>query len=464
MSSPVIWIVIPLISAAIIWMFRRNQKLSTAVGTAVCVILAILAFVLPIGDVIEIGALKIEIQSMLIVFGRRFILTAADNNLLAFIYTASAFWFAGTWVLKVHHSFISLGLAVIALLLAALSVEPFLYSALLFELAVLFSIPIFVKPGSQVGQGTLRYLIFQSLGMPFILLAGWFLGGTGASLSDPLYLNRAIILLGLGFAFWLAVFPFYSWIPLLTEEVNPYVSGFILAMFPAMIIFILLDFINGIIWIRDSDLFFTALQISGVVMIFTGGLWSTFQKNASRLFGYAVIIETGFSLLAISLNNGDGLNYTTMILMPRIISLAVWALAMAFISSRGVGLDYDSLEGIFHRSKVSVLAMLLSIFSLAGLPLLASFSLRYYLVQGIVQKNPGLIVWIILGISGFLLGALRLTSIALRKIKSPEFSGLQRITAFLLLTGILLLFIMGIAPKVFLSGMSDILLAYPNLP
>lgn len=464
MSAPVIWIVVPMISAAIIWIFRRNLKLSTALGTAVCVILAIFALVLPIGDVIEIGALKIEIQSMLIVFGRRFILTAADNNLLAFIYAASAFWFAGTWVLRVHHSFISIGLAVIALLLAALSVEPFLFSALLFELAVLVSIPIFVKPGSQVGQGTLRFLIFQSLGMPFILLAGWFLGGTGASLSDPLYLNQAIILLGLGFAFWLAVFPFYSWIPLLTEEVNPYVSGFILAMFPAMILFILLDFINGIIWIRDSALFFTALQVSGVVMIFTGGLWSAFQKNASRLFGYAVIIETGFSLLAISLNNANGLSYTTMILMPRIISLAVWALAMAIISSGGVGMDYAALEGMFHRSKVSVITMLLSIFSLAGLPLLASFSLRYSLLQGMVQENPGIMIWIVLGISGFLFGAFRLTSTTLRKTKLPGFSEPQRTTIFLLVTGIFLLFVIGLAPRASMSGMLNILMAYPNLP
>jgi NADH-quinone oxidoreductase subunit N len=462
-TAPLIWIVLPLVLASGLWLFRRNTRLTTILGSLICGILSFLAIVLPIGDVIQVGAIKIEIGSMLTVLGRRFILLAADKYLLAFVYAAGTFWFAGTWVLRVHHSFISLGLGVIAILLAALAVEPFLYSALIFEIAILVSIPLLVKPGMAIGKGALRFLIYQSLGMPFLLLAGWFLGGTGSNLSDPLLLNQAIVLMGLGFAFWLAIFPFHTWIPILAEEANPYISGFIMAFFPPMVIFILLDFINGLTWVRESEIFFTALQISGVIMIFTGGVWSAFQKNVSRLFGYAVIIETGFTLVAISLRSGDGLLYTVMILLPRIIALALWALSMTILKDQNLKLDFESLQGLIYRTPIGALGIVSAVLSMAGLPLLASFSLRQSVVETLANIRPGIIIWVVLGMTGFLIGGFRLVWEVTAKTQKSPLASPTRIATGLILTAIVLLFLLGIAPRSILSVMARILAAYPNL-
>ena len=95
----------------------------------------------------------------------------------------------------------------IALLVAALAVEPFLFSALLIEMAVLVSVPLLSPPGHPVGKGVLRYLIFQTLAMPFILFAGWVFGGVEINPADTQLLVQSVVLMGFGFAFWLAVFP-----------------------------------------------------------------------------------------------------------------------------------------------------------------------------------------------------------------------------------------------------------------
>lgn len=463
MNAPMIWIVFPMAAALVLWLLRKKSKLSTILGSMICLVLAILAYILPINTLIQIGTLKIEISSMLVVFGRRFILLADDRYLLSFVYAAGAFWFAGTWKQRLHHSFISLGLAVIAIMLAALSVEPFLYSALLFEIAVLVSIPLLIKPGTVIGKGTLRFLVFQSLGVPFILLAGWFLGGTGGSLSDPLLLNQAIVLLGLGFAFWLAVFPFHTWIPMMVDESDPYIGGFILAFFPPMILFILLDFINGITWIRESEIFFTALQVSGVAMIFTGGIWAAFQKNAACLFGYAAIIETGFALVAIGMQNKSGLMFFSMSLLPRILTFAILALSLTSIKENSSELDFSTLEDLFRKLPVNALGLVVSILSLAGLPLLANFSLRQSIFLSLDKNNPDILVWVIIGSFGFLAGGFRLILSLIKKSKSPSYMQPARTTTIFILAGVILLFIIGIAPGGILKGMPEILLAYPNL-
>ena len=67
-----------------------------------------------------------------------------------------------------------LGLAVVGLLVSTLAVEPFLYGALLIEVAVIVCVLMLAPPGETPGQGVLRFLIFQTLGIPFILFTGFY--------------------------------------------------------------------------------------------------------------------------------------------------------------------------------------------------------------------------------------------------------------------------------------------------
>ena len=75
---------------------------------------------------------------------------------------------------------------------------------------------------ARPGRGVVRFLIYQTLAMPFILLAGWLLAGVEASPGDLALTAQSAAMLGMGFAFLLAIFPLYNWVPLLIEETSPY--------------------------------------------------------------------------------------------------------------------------------------------------------------------------------------------------------------------------------------------------
>jgi formate hydrogenlyase subunit 3/multisubunit Na+/H+ antiporter MnhD subunit len=463
MSAPIIWIIFPFAFAVLLWFLQGNQRLSVLLGAGCCILLTFLALVLPIGGAVSFGSFSIAILSTLSILGRQLVIEASDKYIIALIYGMSAFWFLGTLSTKAHRLFISSSLGIIALLVAALSVSPFLYAALLIEMAVLLSIPMMLESGKPLGQGVLRYLIFQTLGMPVILFAGWVLDVLSTNPTSQTLMALAASFLGLGLAFWLAVFPFYSWVPLLSGDTHPYVAGFVLWVLPTSVLILILDFLNSYTWLRQSSLLFVALQIVGVMMVASGGILAAFQHKLTRLFGYAVIIETGFSLLALSQFPQLGLDNYAMILLPRLLALAVWSLAMSILLEQGATLDLSGIRKLFYRVPVTATALCVSIFSLAGFPLLASFPLRLSIIQQLAQDNLLAAIWTLIGVLGFLFASFRVLASTIAGGNKVERISEKPLMIFFLAAGILILIGMGIWPHLFLSGLPAILQPFAGL-
>lgn len=225
MSSPFIYILLPGIIAAIAWFLRRFGRISVLLVIACSSLLALFAWQVEIGRPTNLGPLAFEINPNLAVLGRNLFLPDSQRSLLVFIYGLGAFWFTGARVARVRNSFPAGGLAIIALLVAALSVQPFLFAALFIELAVLLSIPTLTVPGRQPGKGILRFLIFQTLALPFILSAGWAAAGAELNPADRELQVLALASLAISFALLLGVFPFYTWIPMLAKDAEAARAG-----------------------------------------------------------------------------------------------------------------------------------------------------------------------------------------------------------------------------------------------
>jgi len=293
-------------------------------------------------------------------------------------------------------------------LVAALSVEPFLYAALLIEMAVLLSIPLLSAPRRKPGKGLIRFLIFQTLAMPFILFSGWLLAGIEANPGNLGLVQQAAILIGLGFSFLLAVFPFYSWIPLLTEESSPYTVGFILWMFPTVTLFFGLGFLDQYTWLRDAPSLGTILTTVGILMVASGGFLAAFQHHLGRIMGYAVIIQTGFSILSLTLGGTLGLNIHLMLFVPRTLSLFVWALSLTILKEHSPTLLLSDFKGMVRSWPFAISGLLLANLALAGMPLLAGFPVQKVIWEGFASKSLPVVIWVLVGNLGLFFSAVRL--------------------------------------------------------
>jgi hypothetical protein len=203
--------------------------------------------------------------------------------------------------------------------------------------------------------------------MPFILFSGWLLAGIEANPGDITLVRQAAILIGLGFSFLLAVFPFYSWIPLLKEESSPYKVGFILWMFPTVTLFFGLGFLDHYSWLRDAAALKSVLTTIGILMVVSGGLLAAFQEHLGRIMGYAVIMQTGFSILTLSLGGALGLNVFYMLLVPRTLSLVVWALALDILKENSPTLNLSDVKGLGRTWPFATSGLVLANLTVAGI-------------------------------------------------------------------------------------------------
>jgi len=447
MSAPFLWIFLPLTLAGLL-MLLRNQKVIALIACIFTLFLTLAAWLLPIDTAMTIGNVSFKLSSSFEILGRHLVLGSADRSLLALIYGSAIVWFAVAPAVKTARPLISLGLSITALLVAALAVEPFLYAALLIEMAVLLSIPLLSAPGQRPGKGLIRLLIFQTLAMPFILFSGWLLAGIEANPGNLELVQPAAILIGLGFSFLLAVFPFYSWIPMLTEESSPYSVGFILWMFPTVTIFFGLGFLDHYTWLRDAPALGSVLTTVGILTVFSGGLLAAFQQHLGRIMGYAVIMETGFSILTLSLGGTVGLNILFMLFVPRTLSLVVWALALTILNEHSPTLILSDIKGLVRIWPFATSGLVLANLALAGMPLLAGFPPHQAIWEGLASTSLPVVIWVLIGNLGLFFSAVR---VMLAFAAAPEGArwesremGAQRI---LLAIGFLALLLLGLFPQ-----------------
>ncbi len=455
MSAPILWIVIPGAMAVLLLFLRRWSRLSVLLGVGTALALCGLAAWLNVGVSVHIWRWSFAFTDTLTILGRRLVLDNTSRPALLMIYMVTAFWLGGAPAARAGRQAIPLGLGIVALLTAAFAVDPFLYAALLIEMAVLASVPLLTPPGRPVGRGVLRFLVFQTLGMTLLLFTGWILAGVDANPGDQALTARAATFLGLGFSILLAVIPFQTWIPMLAEEAHPYAASLIYIMLPEMIMLFGLSFIDRYAWLRDSQAMYNYLRLAGVASILVGGWWAASQRNLGRMLGYAVIVEIGFSILAVGTTGGLPLHFA--LLMPRALGFGVFALALSVLRSRLGGLDIRQLQGAARRMPFAAAGVVIAQFTLAGFPLLAGFPVHLALWEAVAKQHLWVALASALGCAGLVAAGLRSLSILL---VSPDNLPWQvdetRLEAALLTIGIAVLLLAGIFSQFYFPALTGL--------
>ena len=448
MNAPYLWIIIPFITGLIIF-FIPKIRVAALVGGTVSAFLAVVALIIPIDIALLLGTFSFKVSSTVQILGRSLVLNHADGPILALIFGVAAVWFFGTEAAGVPSRFVALGFVIAALLVASIAVEPFLFAAPMLETASLLVIPLLVLPFQKPGRGTLRFLIYQTLAMPFILFSGWMLAGVEASPGDIGLTTLAGVMLGFGFAFLLAIFPLYSWIPMLTEEASPYAVGFLLWILPVFTVIFALGFLDRYIWIRTSPQLSSAIQFAGLFMVASGGLFAAFQKHLGRMMGYASIVGTGMMILAMSLKSSDALELTFLLIIPRGLELAVWSLSIATIKEKAESLGFSAIQGLARTYPVAVTALVLAHLSTVGFPLLAGFPPRLALWEELAKQSLGNAFWILIGVLGLLTGAIRTLAVFVMAPEKTAWNWNESWAQSIMLgVGVIGLFVIGLFPEV----------------
>ncbi len=463
MSLPVLFIVVPVAISIALLAIRKQPRLAIIASLILYLVLGLVALFHNFSEVMKLGPLSFELGTTLNFLGRSLVLENQDRLYLVIASFFSLIWIGGIRAVRIEPRVIPYQLIVTASLTAALAVEPFIFSAIFIEIAVICSIPMLVNQGEYFGKGVLRFLIFETLAMPLILLGGWLLGGNQASPSDLQQTSIAGFFLGIGFAFWLAVFPFHSWVPQLSEDAPPYLVTFLLTMLPQVALIAIIEFAGEVAWIRGSQLFSTVLLSIGIIMIIATAIWAFYEQNVLRLFGLVVLFESGCLLLFVSLQSQLAIETLFMSLFPRTLALALAGLSISIMLYKSSSEKNLTIEGCFRDYPFASSGLVLSFLSIIGLPLLAEFPYKLILFELLRNVHPEAIIWIMLGFIGMLVPIVKLLLKMTRSDKVEFKVNENWIQISLISIGGLLLIIMGLFPNLLREILLPLLQYLPKI-
>jgi formate hydrogenlyase subunit 3/multisubunit Na+/H+ antiporter MnhD subunit len=473
LNALVIWIVLPGLAAILLYFLRRWEKAVHIAGLLIALMLAGMAWQLPIDKPLPLrlwpAMPNINISASLPIFGANFTLDNSLRPVLVMIYLSVCFWIGGAYSARAGRLFTPFGLGIAALLTSALAVTPVTYAAMLIELAILLCVPLFSPPGSPVTRGVRRFLTFQTIGMVLVLLADYFLAAAALQSSRPADLRPAMLIAGLGFALILPIFPFHSWMPMLAGETNPYSAAFIFFLLPAAVSFLLFNFLIRYTGTEIAPEMYAALRTIGALMVLSGGLWAVYENHLGRMLGFIAIQQIGSTLLALSLNEIASPSLPLMglffaQLLPRSLGLAVYAQSLSILQQYFPSLQIEDVAGAARRFPIVSAGLALGIFSLAGLPLLASFPVYYSLWAALAHSYSSLAFLAVIGSALIFIAGLRTIAALVRAPDgSPWHVSENGLQGSLIGIGLFALLAIGLAPQLFIPYLTNmaILLSSP---
>jgi len=257
-------------------------------------------------------------------------------------------------------------------------------------------------------EAGIKYFILGSFSSSLLLLGISIIYGiTGISnfkdLSDILevglqsvfldnFLMLGIILINLGIFFKLAIAPFHLWLPDIFEGSNKIVMA-IFATIPKFSLLFLFLKIYNIFLIKiliDWQFFFIIFIFLSWIFGILGALKT---KKINKLMAYSSINHMGFIILALILNNIDGLLLYLFIYL--LISLNIFVILFLLVKQNNTKISFiNQLVYLKKNNYILSLGLTLSLFSLAGIPPLAGFFGKFFVFINAVNLNLYLLVFL----------------------------------------------------------------------
>ena len=196
------------------------------------------------------------------------------------------------------------------------------------------------------------------------------------------------------FAFKLSVVPFHLWTADVYEGSPIPVAAFLSVISKGAVAFILITVLYRVFQ-PLGEVTYLMLVIMTLATLIIGNLFALRQSNLKRFLAFSSISQIGFILVGISAGNILGIASVVFFILIYVFS-NLGAFGVVSIVSEATGKEtIQDYQGFYKNNKWLSWVMALSLFSLAGIPPLAGFFGKFFLIlSGAGTKNAK--VWFIL--------------------------------------------------------------------
>jgi len=247
-------------------------------------------------------------------------------------------------------------------------------------------------------EAGLKYFVLGALSSGLILYGASLVYGfagtvTFAGITEALKAEFSIgLVVGLifvlaGLAFKISAVPFHMWTPDVYEGAPTPVTAFFAAApkLAAMAVFIRLLY-EG--FPGASDAWRQVLVFMSIASMALGAFAGIAQTNIKRLMAYSSIGHMGFALIGLAAGGPEGLRGAVLYLIIYLVMTAGVFAAIIAMRRDGRGLELiEDFSGLARTSRGLAFAIAMLMFSLAGIPPLAGFFAKYFVLLSAVKAG-----------------------------------------------------------------------------
>lgn len=290
-----------------------------------------------------------------------------------------------------------------------------LYMGLELQSLALYVVAALRRDSERSTEAGLKYFVLGALSSGLLLygasltygysgttlFSGIIASATADHLSVGLLIGLVMMLSGL--AFKVSAVPFHMWTPDVYEGSPTPVTAFfatapkVAAM--GLLARLLFDAFGGVIadWSQ-------VVALLSVLSMFLGSIAAIGQKDIKRLMAYSSITHMGFALMGLA--SGTELGVQAMLVYMAIyvtMNVGVFAFILSLSRDGQPVTDIDALGLYAKKEPGRALAMLVLLFSLAGVPPLVGFFGKLYVLRA--AYDAGLVWLAVAGVVASVIGA-----------------------------------------------------------
>lgn len=338
-----------------------------------------------------------------------------------------------------------------------------------------FSVYIMVPMRNESGinriqmEAGIKYILFGVMATGFMLFGmSYIFGLTGTTylaeivpkLSGLYYQPAAVVgmmMFMAGFFYKLAIFPFHFWVPDVYEGASNETTAFIASVPKLAAVALLIritDMVSG-----EGQLIINLLIVLALASMFYGNLSALVQKDFKRMLGFSGIAHAGFVMLGLLTFQKTGYTHSLYYITGYVVMNLACFLVICSVAVKGENVLIEDLSGLYKRSPLLALTLVVGLFALAGIPPFVGFTGKFLLLVGALKQDHLLLVTLAAINTAiaiyYYLSVVRVAFCTPKK--NEEKISTDFFTKFASVILLLVIVVMGVAPSRFLSYATGII-------
>lgn len=275
-----------------------------------------------------------------------------------------------------------------------------LYIGLELQSLALYVIAAFRRDSVRSSEAGLKYFVLGALSSGMLLYGASLVYGFAGSTSFPVIagvLKEAgaanvgvivgLVFITVGLAFKVSAVPFHMWTPDVYEGAPTPVTAFFAAA-PKVAAMALMVRTLAVAFPGIAPAWQQIVVFVAIASMLLGSFAAIGQTNIKRLMAYSSIGHVGFALVGLAANSQEGVQGVLIYMaIYLVMTLGTFACILAMRRSEGPVEEIDELSGLAETNLPMAFAMGMLMFSLAGIPPMAGFWGKFYVIAAAVKAD-----------------------------------------------------------------------------